>query len=615
MTFLNPWGLLALIGIPIIIIIYILRNKFNELTVPSTYLWELSEKFFKRRNPLSGLTGIISLILQLLMVAMVALLIARPIFVLPDSAGEYCFVLDGSGSMQMTEQGRTRYERAKSEIENIINSSADGSTFTLVNLSGETTVTYERITDKKVAVDMLHDLECSDGMVNYSDALAAAQSYFDDNSSFMVYLVTDKSVSKAENLEIVNVGLQNTHNNAIYDVTSEYFGGELSVKANVASYGKDTDLEVLLYVNGESEPKARETLSLTDGVPSEVSFKAELDSYASYRIAISGSDALEQDDEFIEYNHESDDSYKILIVSDTPFFLQAALDVLTDAPVDTVKPSAYNGNEGYGLYIFQSYTPKTLPDAAVWLINSSANVDDSGFGARGIVELDRPEEITMSTSSAGAVRKLLDGVSGKDIFVSEYVKYSGMYTKFTTIFSHGLNPLIFAGVNGLGNREVVIGFDIHKADFALSTDFVALLGNLLSYSCPSVVEEAGYSCGEDAEVNITAQIKNVKATSPSGKELYIDTSRDVGAFRLDEVGTYTVDLTYSGVDTTYKLYSSAPVAESDPTSELESFSLSGEREYEKSDGTFDPIVIILIILALTFTADWMVYCYEKYQLR
>ena len=66
-----------------------------------------------------------------------------------------------------------------------------------------------------------------------------------------------------------------------------------------------------------------------------------------------------------------------------------------------------------------------------------------------------------------------------------------MYTKFTTLFSYGVDPLIFAGVNGLGNREVVIAFDLHKADFALSTDFVALLGNLLSYSCPDVIEAAG----------------------------------------------------------------------------------------------------------------------------
>ena len=58
MTFMQPLGLLVLIGIPIVILIYILRSKYNEQTVTSTYIWELSEKFLKRKNPLSGLTGL-----------------------------------------------------------------------------------------------------------------------------------------------------------------------------------------------------------------------------------------------------------------------------------------------------------------------------------------------------------------------------------------------------------------------------------------------------------------------------------------------------------------------------------------------------------------------------
>ena len=33
------------------------------------------------------------------------------------------------------------------------------------------------------------------------------------------------------------------------------------------------------------------------------------------------------------------------------------------------------------------------------------------------------------------------------------------------------------------------------------------------------------------------------------------------------------------------------------------------------DGKFDPIWVIFIALAVVFLADWMVYCYEKYQLR
>ena len=195
MTFLYPLGLLGLIGVPIIVLIYILKNKYVEQVVPSTYLWTLSERFFKRRNPLSGLTGILSLILQLLTVIIVSFAIARPIFIIPDSAGEYCFVLDASGSMNMKSGGESRFERAKDEIEDIIGSASAGSTYTLITVGDETTVTYERITDKKLALDMLDKIECTDGEVDYSSAIGSAQKYFDKNPSFIVYFVTDICLS------------------------------------------------------------------------------------------------------------------------------------------------------------------------------------------------------------------------------------------------------------------------------------------------------------------------------------------------------------------------------------------------------------------------------------
>ena len=102
MSFLYPIGLLGLIGIPVIILIYILQSKYTEQTVNSTYIWHLSDKFLKRKNPLSGMTGIISLILQLLMVLIISFAISRPIITLPGAAYNYCFVLDASSSLAIS---------------------------------------------------------------------------------------------------------------------------------------------------------------------------------------------------------------------------------------------------------------------------------------------------------------------------------------------------------------------------------------------------------------------------------------------------------------------------------------------------------------------------------
>lgn len=615
MTFLYPLGLLGLIGVPIVILIYILRSKFNELTVTSTYIWTLSEKFFKRRNPISGLTGIISLILQILTILIVSIAIARPIFVVPNSASEYCFVLDASGSMNYKDGLKTRFDEAKDYINNAIGNARLGSSYTLISLSGEANVIYERITEKKLATDMLAELECSDGTVDTAGALALAQKYFDENPSTIVYFVTDKIYERYDNVNIVNVGSQNSKNYSLSDVDGSLTDGSLLVNANAFSYVDDAELDIELYVNDNKRPAATTKVSVKAGEKTPFKISAFASSYDSFRLVIKNKDSLMTDNEVISYNVKSGESYNILVVSETPFFFEAVLDVLTDSKVDTVTPKAYNGEGNYGLYIFHSFTPEVLPDAAVWLVNSTKSVDDSGFGVRGIIELDGASAIEKSASTASQARKLLSGVEGKNIYISEYVKYSGMYTKFTTLFSYAANPMIMAGVNALGNREVVFAFDLHTSDIALSSDFAPLMANLLDYSCPAVVDRTNYYCGEEVDINITANMNSVKAIAPDGEENYIDTSTDIGSFRLNKAGTYTIEILSGTEKKNYYVYSSAPEEESAPSVTEDAFSVAGVQQYERTDGEYDPLVLLFVLLAVIFAADWMVFCYEKYQLR
>ena len=615
MTFIYPLGLLGLIGVPIVVLIYILKNKYNEQTVPSTYLWTLSEKFFKRRNPLSGLTGLISLILQILTIIFVSLAIARPVFIIPESASDYCFILDCSGSMNMTLDGKSRFELAKEEISEIIDDASQGSTYTLIKASTNSGTVFDGIKDKKLALELLNETESTDGTIDSGEALAIAQEKFNENTSLVTYFFTDKSYTEHKNIEIANFGLQNVENYSVNNLSGSFMNGVLSVSCDVISHISDAELELELYVNGSDAPAATLSVSAEAGKTTEAKLDCLVTSYDSYKVVIKNQDSFMTDNEFVIYNQKSESSYDILLVSEKPFFFEAALDVLTDSTVDVVDPDDYVGQGGYGLYIFDSYTPDTLPDAAVWLINSPKSVADSGFSIRAVTELDAPGELVKSTSTSSVVRGLLQGIGGRNIFISEYIKYGAMYTKFTTLFYYDSNPVIFAGTNALGNREVVVGFDLHKADFSLSTDFVPLFDSLLTYSCPDVLDKTGYESGEDVNINITANVINVKAVSPGGEEIYVDTSTDMGTLRLDRVGTYVIKVLTSDGDREYKLYSGAPIEESTPTSTEASFSLVGEQEFLKTDGEYDPLVILFVCLAVIFMADWMVYCYEKYQLR
>ncbi len=614
MSFMYPLGLLALIGIPAIILIYILRNKYNEQTVTSTYIWKLSDKFLKRRNPLSGLTGIISLILQILTVAAISLAIARPVFVLPDAAYDYYFVLDASSSMQMESDKETRFDVAKDEIKNVIKRSKNGSSYTLITVSHEAIVEFENVKKKDNALELLKEVDARDTSTTTSDVVKEAQRIFDENSSAFIYVVTDKTYGAYENVELIQVAGEGQTNYAVQNVTYSHASSKLKAAANIYSYVGNGNVDVALVVDGKQV--AQKSVAVKQGTPALVEFSHTVTGFNSFEIKILNDDSYELDNKVITYNMESDKTYSTLIVSESGFFLEAVIDAVLDSEVVVVTPKEYEENTTqYGLYVFDCYEPAVLPDAAVWLINADSSIEDAGFGVRGKIELGGATEIEKSSSTATDVRKLLEGVDGNGIHIAKYVKYSGMYLQFRTLFSCNSNPVIFAGMNGWGNRQVVIGFDLHESDFALSTDFVILVKNLLAYSFPNALDKTNYVVGEEALVNILANAEHAKAVAPSGEEIFIDTETATATIALTEVGTYVVKMTIAGVENKYNLYVAAHEKESSPHVEESAFVVAGEKGNETIDGEFDTTVTLLIILAVLFVADWGVYCYEKYQLR
>ena len=115
--------------------------------------------------------------------------------------------------------------------------------------------------------------------------------------------------------------------------------------------------------------------------------------------------------------------------------------------------------------------------------------------------------------------------------------------------------------------------------------------------------------------NIAANTDSVRVESPSGKISYLDNNLPTGEVLLDETGTYKIITTTAGTSRTYRIYSAFPIEESNTTQTGTAFLLTGEKTDEGYDGVYDDLLILVIILAVLFLADWVVYCYEQYQLR
>ena len=647
MSLLYPLGLLGLLAIPVLIIIYIIKSKYTEQVIASTYLWELSEKFLKKRRRISRFAGLISLLLQIFAVILISVAIAHPVFVIPGAANDYCFILDASGSMNIVSNGKMRFDAGKDEIRSVISGSAEGSAYTLI-CSGDTNdVIFENETDKGRALKLLSETKPAYINSVMNDALATAQAYFDENPSIKTYLITDKAYQSISNLELVNVSSGEV-NYALSEVEyPQVLGNRLTVKGKAVSYESDAEVDIKLFVDGVEvsaklfvggTEQSAQKLSLKDKEilefsleytyipPADATEENRIFSYESLKVEIPQKDALDLDNRVIIYNEKSDESFNTLIVSDSStFYLESALLALGNNSLTTVKTKEYTSlTSGYGLYIFDGFAPETLPaDGAVWFINPDKTTADSGFNVQP-TPVDRVGALKLSTSKNPAIRDNLlkgmfdaDGNQRDEILVSSYNKCV-LYGKFNRLATLDDNPVIFAGSNSKGNREVVFAFDLQKSDIAMSMYFTVLVNNLLNFTFPQIIDTPVYYCGETLQIHVPANCRGIEVCSPNSPDLPepLDAETDLCEYELKEVGVYTVRLSFgSGIVRTVHVFSEMPEEERRPVTTATGALIVGEPQNEKRDGSYSDLLILFIVLAVVFIADWMVYCYEQYQLR
>ncbi len=657
MSLLYPLGLLALIAIPILIIIYIIKNKYTEQVISSTYLWTLSEKFLKRRNPIKRIAGLLSLILQILIVIIIAFSLTQPIFVMSGAARDYMFILDGSGSMNITaSDGTTRLEKGKDEIKSIVSSAADGSTYTLVYAADTTSTLCDSLSDKTRLYAILNQIDEGYCPTNLTGALSVAQEKFSENPSMQIYLFTDKDFGyESKNVTCVNLS-SGEENYAVSDVSYNHdtttsaegvTTGVLTVKGSLWSYESDAYITVSLKVDGAEEVAASQSYNVSKLEACAFELECDVASFSSFTVNIEQSDGLMTDNEYTVYSLKSDSSYNTLIVSDTSvsdnsFLIKSMLSSFGDVQITTIASSAYTGQSGYGLYIFDSYTPSALPsDGAVWFVNPQGSVSQSGFTVQSEITLSYHGFLSYSTSTSSRVQSLLEGTLQEDIAIIQYVKCS-FSKSFYTLLSYESNPVLFAGTNSYGNREVVFAFDFHNTDFAFCADYIMLMYNLFNYTFPEIVSDTSFYCGDTIDVNVLANCKSIRVDTPLGNIDYLDTSSDVAEYTLTEAGTYTITVMIGSSTRQVQIFASVPEEEryttvnvsadgalytysgGDEVDVLNSagdvvtealFTVSGTAQSDYRDGTYGELWMWFVALAVLFIADWGVYCYEQHQLR
>lgn len=196
MSFLNLWALwIAAAVIPALLILYFLKLRRREQTVPSTLLWKRAVQDLQVNAPFQKLRKNLLLLLQLLILALAIVALARPIVrTTVADAERVVLLIDRSASMNTREaDGRTRLELAKEQavrLAKTFNRRASGwrSFFSLAGADPRTQVMVMAFSDRATIVspfttntsdleDLIQRIEPTDGRTDMSEALKLAEAY------------------------------------------------------------------------------------------------------------------------------------------------------------------------------------------------------------------------------------------------------------------------------------------------------------------------------------------------------------------------------------------------------------------------------------------------------
>lgn len=109
MHFNNPWGLLALLSVPVILAVHLFRQRFPELPVAGSHLWASLTEVRQAGRRLDRLPLSKSLFFELLTALAVTAILCRPQFQPAEKALHLIVVLDDSASMSTQPQGRPSF--------------------------------------------------------------------------------------------------------------------------------------------------------------------------------------------------------------------------------------------------------------------------------------------------------------------------------------------------------------------------------------------------------------------------------------------------------------------------------------------------------------------------
>jgi hypothetical protein len=541
MTFLLPLGLLALLTLPIILILHLLRERRRRVSVPSLLHWldlpRRPEGERIRRLPLTLL-----LLLHLLVAGLLGIALGQPQLAgAPNNtARQTAIVIDTSTSMAASAGTTTRFAQARARVRALLRELRPGDRATLIAAGPAARVVAEGgAGDLAALTTTLDQLRPGGDGSDLAGALTLAAAALDPQRERRIVAFSDGAVpvsseatGSARAAEIAvdwQIIGSDQPNRAIVDFAMRPWGGKLQVYARIANYDA-APFGAVVQLFGDDRLLDTRRVSLNGDGETELTWTLPA-SYATLRASLDGRDALPEDDQgFLAVAPPQ--PITALLVSAHPDALRRAL-AASGAQITVVDPGNYDQArpaEAADVTVFDGFLPNAWPEGAVLAINPPTGntliaVDSSSNPAAG-------SELVQASA-------MLDGLSfgGVSFGLIQSIQLPPWANTQLTL---GGQPLIARGRDG--SHEIAIWtFDLASSNLPTRLAFPLLVARTIRDLTPPPLP-AAIRAGASLPLRANPHATTLAITEPDGVRVTMPATSSLTLDTLTQPGFYSIEV-------------------------------------------------------------------------
>jgi Ca-activated chloride channel homolog len=520
MNFLEPAALLFGLSLPVVVVFYLLKRKRVLKLVSSTLLWQKFLAETQANAPFQRLRHNWLLLLQLLLLALVVLALMRPY--LSGNARESqlrVIILDGSASMQATDETPSRFEKARAEALQWVNGLRDGEQMMLLLAGANTEVKQSPTSDKGALRRALQSCEPSDSTTRLADALKTAGAFTFEKrgeaevTSGEIHLFSDGAAPDLDelankNLPIVYHRIGSSGNNVgitRLDVRPHPEDPKqravLAAVANLST--NEQQIEVELLFNGELLQKNPLTLAPTNTEVQIFSAPQTSEGVFTVRLVVQDDLAVDNQASIVSFMPQP---VRVLLVTKGNRFLEKAIKGAANVQLSTATVLADDAKD-FDVCVLDDVQPSVWPKVNTLAIRTAnTNWFPSWSTVTGPPIVDWK-----------GAHPLLRFVNFDNVQVAETLAVKAP-TWGIALVDSPQTPLVIAGEIDR-NRLVWVGFDTLQSTWPLRISYPIFIANTIDWLNPANAGGSQFLVqpGNAFRLGLTEPVSSAQLTMPDGK--------------------------------------------------------------------------------------------------